>query len=570
MKRVITNLLVVLLTLSMFVSCTNTSNSSSSSKQSSNAGESSTEGSSDSTVPKEKIVFGMTRPSYGIFHPLLAVTSVDMGFNTILFPSLLAINESGELEPYFATSHEISEDGKTVTYHLNENAKWTDGTPVTSADVAFTFTSMSQKDFTGTGAANTDALKGVSEYREGASDTVSGITTPDDYTVVLEFETVAPASFTRLSTIGILAKHIWSEIPWQEWETQTELIQNPVGFGPYSLEEYEEGQTVSMKANPDFFEGAPVTESIIFKTVNPTTLSSEFKNKTIDLGIVKDIRTDEIVMLQDELSLENASFPDSNYQYIGINMRKPIFQDVNLRTALIYAIDRNSIVENVLEGRASVIDGPFLKTGWAYPEHLESYSYDIEKANAILDEAGYIDTDNDGIRENSDGEKLSFVFDYPSEDPTAEKIALSTQQSLKQIGIEVEPVLLARDVLMDKAIYNHDFDLYTFGCIIRIDPDLYTWWHSDSGKDEEGTPSWNFGHYSNERVDELIGLSNGTLDQDERSTYYNEIADIIHSEVPMLFLYSQSNEILYPKNMSGFAPSTFNEYYNIHLWEIFE
>lgn len=516
----------------------------------------------------DTIIFGIADNVPGIFNPLIATKTTDQDINKVIYPSLLEIDSDGNLQPYLAESYEV--DDLTITFHLQENAVWHDGEPVTAEDVAYTFTCIIDPNFTGTSYNKISCIKGAAAYHEGTADSVEGIKVIDEHTIQFELESVYAPAFTDIATRGILPEHVWGEIPVGEFENQVDLMKQPIGCGPYKVEEYVEGQQLKLVANEDFFLGAPKTENLVIKIVSADSILAEYKNGTIDIVSVKDLTSDDISTLTDDLGLETVQFPNNVYRYIGINLRKEVFQDKNLREALIYAIDREQIVETLIEGKGSTIDAPFLPVGWAKADEskLTKRDYDPEKAKQILADAGYADTDGDGILESPNGTKLSFTYKIPSDTSLTEQVALVVQQNWKEIGVEVELVSVEYQQLAQEAIFNHDFDFYTLNCQFGFDPDIKQWWHSSAATDEVGTPSWNFDGFKNAELDELVTKANETMDQDERKDLYNDAAGVISAEAPMIFLYVQDNSYAYPAGTEGFAPYTFNVFYNVYNWTI--
>ncbi|MCF6466558.1 peptide-binding protein [Clostridium sp. Cult2] len=567
-KKIISLVLLLAMIACVFTGCGNKQETPASEVNKSE--ETQTETKKETTV-KDKIVYGAVIAPRGTFNPLLAYMGSDGVIDSVTYASLLRTAGDGSLQPYLAESYEVSEDQKVITFKLKENAKWQDGEPVTAEDVAFTFNTMGHKDFTGGDFEKVEKLVGAHEYYEGKVDSIKGIQVIDDYTVTLEFSEVYAPALNKLGTCGIVAKHIWSEIPIDKWDDQTEMLNYPIGCGPYKVVKYEPGQYVEMEAFEDFFAGAPKTKKLIYKVINDDAIAAELKSGNIDLVGVKNLKTSEIDSLKD-LGLKLVSMPDNMYQYVGINMRMPIFRDKNLRQAFNYAVDRELIVEKLVEGRGATLDVPFLPSGWAYPPEgtLNTYKYDPEKAKSLLEESGWIDRDGDGIRENEAGEKLQFTMKCSNDSKIREQAVLVIQESWKEVGIDIEVSVEEDAKMANDCIFDHDFELYALNCYFGSDPDPYGWWHSDSATDEKGVGSFNFGSYKNDKVDECIEKANATLDQEERKAYYLEVAKQINEDAPMMFLYVQDKEVMHNPNLKGYEPSTFNEFYNVHNWVIEE
>lgn len=514
---------------------------------------------------EDTIVYSLDTAPSGIFNPLISDTMYDDAVNSAVYASLMTVNSDSELEEYLAESCEASQDQKVITYKLKD-AVWHDGEAVTAEDVAFTFTSLADGNYTGGNYGDVQNIKGAKAYHNGEAESVEGIKVIDDKTVEIAFETIYAPAVTNLGIMPIIPKHIWETKEIADWDTQTELLNAPIGCGPYKLTDYKSGQYVKFQAVKDFFLGGPKTANLMYKVVNADTLQAEFKNNSIDIATVSDLTSSDIEALEEQ-GLKIVSYPNFMYQYMGINLRREIFQDVNVRQAMMYALDRQTMVDKLLEGRGEIVNAPMLPMLWSYPEQssLEPYDYNTGKAKELLKKAGWEDTDNDGIAEK-DGRKFSVKLDCPSGSSKREKTAVLIQEGLGKIGIDVEIVSMEFSALMDKVVANHDFDFYMMGNTLALDPDPKPYWHSDAISNEPGVQGYNIVGYDNPEADKLIEEGLGTLDQDERAKVYNDFGKILNRDVAQVYLYNQDIEHAYDSNLEGYEPSTFNEFYNLHNW----
>lgn len=518
---------------------------------------------------RDTIVYSMNTAPQGIFNPLISNIAMDHYVESVVYSSLMTVNTKGELEPYLAEEYKVSDDEKTITYELKDNAKWHDGEKVTAEDVAFTFTSMAAGDYTGGYYGDVKNIKGAEEYHEGKADSVEGIKVIDDDTIEIEFENTYAPAVTNLGTVQILPEHIWGEIKPGEWTNQTELLNNPIGCGPYKLTEYKSGSYVKFQAVSDFFGGEVKTPNLVYKVINADTTQAEFKSNSIDIANVESLRKADIDALAKE-GYKTEAYPNFQFTYMGFNLRKEALQDVKVRQAFMHAINRQGIVDNVVEGRGQIVNTPMLPSSWAYPDNsvLDDYKYDVEKAKTLLKEAGWEDKDNDGIVENSKGEKLELKLVCQTDNPIREKTAVVIQENLKAIGVKVEIDSMEYSAVMDKVVANHDFDLYMMGNTLSLDPDPRPMWHSDAISHEEGVVGYNIVAYENEETDKLIEEGNATLDQAQRKEIYSKFGQILNKDVPEVYLFCQDIERVYNSNLEGYEPSTFNEFYNVHNWVI--
>ena len=518
---------------------------------------------------KDTIVYSMNTAPQGIFNPLISNLAMDHYVESVVYASLMTVNDQGELETYLADEYEVSDDQKTITYKINEDAKWHDGEDVTAEDIAFTFTSMASGDYTGGYYGDVQNIKGAQDYHDGKSSEIEGIKVVDENTIEIEFEKVYAPAVTNLGTVQILPEHVWSEVAVGEWTNKTELLNNPIGCGPYKLTEYKSGSYVKFEATSDFFGGEAKTKNLVFKVINADTTQAEFKSGSIDIANVEGLTKADLDSLVEE-GYKKIDYDNYMFTYMGFNLRNEKLQDVNLRKAFMHAINREGIVDNVVEGRGQVVNAPMLPSSWAYPEEsmLDSYEYDVEKAKSLLKEAGWEDKDGDGIVENEDGEKLELTLVCQTNHPIREKTAVVIQENLKEIGVKIEIDSMEYSSVMDQVVANHEFDLYMMGNTLSLDPDPRPMWHSDAISNEKGVVGYNIVAYYNEETDKLIEEGNATLDQSERKEIYNEFGKILNEDVPEAYLFCQDIERVYNSKLEGYKPSTFNEFYNVHNWVI--
>ena len=174
----------------------------------------------------------------------------------------------------------------------------------------------------------------------------------------------------------------------------------------------------------------------------------------------------------------------------------------------------------------------------------------------------------DGIVENKDGKKLELTLVCQTNHPIREKTAVVIQENLKEIGVKIDIDSMEYSSVMDQVVANHEFDLYMMGNTLSLDPDPRPMWHSDAISNEKGVVGYNIVAYYNEETDKLIEKGNSTLDQSERKEIYTEFGKILNKDVPEAYLFCQDIERVYNSNLEGYKPSTFNEFYNVHNWEV--
>lgn len=518
---------------------------------------------------KDSIVYALTSSPTGIFNPLLNDTTYDDAVIDLTYNSLLSFDKNLNPKPELAKSYEISDDNLSITFKLNDNIKWNDGKTLTANDVAFTFTSLADKGYTGSKYGYVEKLKGAKDYHEGSVDKIEGIEVIDKNTIKFTFAEPYSPGLTNLGSIGIIPKHIWGEVPIAQWKDKKDLLTKPVGTGPYEVVSFTEGQDVQLKRNDNYFDGDVKTEKFILKVTNEDTATGELLNGTVDVIDASNLKNKDIKELESE-GMDVTSYDSNLVQYMGFNLRDKKFQDKNLRQAFMYALDRNAMVDKLLEGNGQVVDTPMLPSSWSYPDKstLNNYKYNKDKAKELLKQAGYEDRDNNGIVEDKDGKELVVKLTYPTGNKLREQTAPIIQANLKDIGVKMELENMEFTALMDKVVANHDFELYLMGNNLSLDPDPKPYWHSTSASDEKGNSAWNISSFKNEKADQLIEQGISVSDQKQRKEIYSQFGKLLNDEVPWAYLYSQNIRKAYNPHLKDFKPYTFNDFDNVKDWYI--
>ncbi|WP_270648127.1 peptide-binding protein [Paeniclostridium hominis] len=518
---------------------------------------------------KNSIVYALTSSPTGTFNPLLNDTVYDDAVISLTYNSLLSFDENLNPQPELAKSYEVSDDNLSITFKLKDNIKWNDGKSFTTDDVAFTFTSLANKDYTGSKYGDVEKLKGAKLYHEGKADKIEGIQVIDNNTIKFTFEEPYSPGLINLGGMGIIPKHVWEKVPVAQWKDQKDLLTKPVGTGPYEVVSFTEGQDVQFKKNNDYFNGEVKTEKFILKVANEDTAQVELLNGTVDVIDASNLKKKDIKELESK-GMKVVSYDNNLIQYMGFNLREKKFQDKNVRQAFMYALDRNAMVDKLLEGNGQVVNTPMLPSSWAYPDKstLNDYKHNIEKAKELLKEAGYEDRDNNGIVEDKNGKELTATLAYPTGNSLREQTAPIIQANLKDIGVKLELENMEFSALMDKVVANHDFDLYLMGNNLTIDPDPKAYWHSTSASDEKGNSAWNISSFKNEEADKLIEKGISVFDKNERKEVYSQFGKLLNEEVPWAYLYSQNIRKAYNPHLKNYNPSIFNDFNNVENWYI--
>ncbi|MDC7219881.1 MAG: ABC transporter substrate-binding protein [Spirochaetales bacterium] len=520
MKKLTLSLILTLFAAAFFVSCGNDN------------GETST---TAGGAMSEEDKFGGTliraswNPPSGNFLSLITSTDNDFLVTDVVFERLITINDKNELVPALAESWDIADDSKSVTFHLREGVKWHDGEEFDAEDVYFNWKFICDAGYTGPLYSNFKPIIGVEAYHNGEADEISGVEIIDDYTIKISFEEIYASVLTMVGTkANLIAEHVWAGIEPAKAPEMTEMLRNPVGTGPFKFAEFAADQYVSMVAFEDYWQGRPYLDKIIIKATNQDTAQAELLSGQINYMTVSDFNPDDMGLFESE-GIQVLATAGGSYQFMGVNHQLSDFQDVKVRQALMYGIDRQGMVDNLLYGYGELLTQPLPTSSWAHPglDKLNMYEYNPEKAIELLEEAGY--SYKDGIMYKADGEQLKWVLKYPSGNKTRERSAPVIQQNLKDIGIDVELQIMEFSTMF-KQLNNDDFELFLIGFGAGVEPDQARFWKTGA--------KYNLMNYENAENDRLIEEGISYIDNETRGKIYGDWAVYLNEDLPSIFLYT--------------------------------
>lgn len=526
------------------------------------AAASSTPTTSEVTAASQVINYAIWSSPKGVFNPVLLNDIYDRRVGELVFSSLLTLDADDNIISALAESYEVSEDNLKITFKLRSNVTWHDGKPFTAKDVAFTFTSIADPNYTGPRFAEIEKLVGAQDYRDGKADTVTGIEVIDEQTISFTYSEVYAAALANFAIRGILPEHIWGAIPVGEWEQQTELLTKPIGTGAFKLVNFVPDQYVELVRNEAYFLGAPKLEKVILKVSNQETAQGELVNGTLDIAALSSFKQQDLDTYT-SAGKKILEYPSASYQFMTMNNENPLFADKRVRQAITYAINREGLVNQLLEGHGAIINAPLAVSSWAYPkEGLADYTYDAAKAQSLLAEAGW--TVENGVLQK-EGTAFKVELLVPTGNKVREQSAPIIQQNLKDLGIEVNISTMDFASVKAKVYEEHSYEMALMGFSLELDPaDAKSYWSSEL----LGKPSFNFANFNNAQSDTLLNQAAQSLSQDERKVYYNEWAKLLNEEVPFVYLYSPNEARAYNPNIKGYNFSNYIEFPNIHEWTL--
>lgn len=495
-------------------------------------------------------------------NPYLAVQTASRLVRELTIEGLVDAGPGDEYVPALAeevpseANGGISADGKTITYRLREGLQWSDGDPLTSADVKFTWDTI---------MAPGNAVNSKTGY-----ELIESIETPDDTTVVVQFsELYAPALSLFSIAAGILPQHVLEG----ESLADADYNRTPEGTGPFVVTEWKSGDSIVLDRNPNYREeGRPYLDQIVVRLI-PSREVGIARLRAGEVDVLWDLIETQIPEFEQLPDVTLQSTPTTNVEYLGLNTANPVLADVSVRQAIAAAIDRTPIVDDLLYGKTEAATSP-IGMGWAAPEDLQLPEYDPEAAQGLLDDAGWVDEDGDGVREK-DGQPLELRITTPTGSQTRELTQQLLQEQLGAVGIQLtienapaasifgnweEGGLLKRgdfDIVEDT--WGADFDPADF---------LSTLFTSDQIPTEaNGGEGWNFFRLADPELDAAVAAGSATLDQEERAAAYRTAVERIAESSVYIPLYRRAELNAFSSAVQGYEINSWDEFtWNAKDW----
>ncbi|WP_202080824.1 peptide-binding protein [Caldalkalibacillus salinus] len=492
------------------------------------------------------LVWGQTG-SPTLFNPYYSEDTVSSAVENLIYDSLLQSDPNFEPEPRMAEDWNVSDDGLVYTFNLKEGITWHDGEPLTADDVVFSYSIPLHEDYDGPRASTFERIDKIEAL--------------DDHTVQITLSE-PDAKFIWVGGYHILPEHILGDVPIADIADHDFNTKKPIGTGPFVFEEWQDGQHVKMSANEDYYQGRPYLDTVTFKIV------PDANNMLVQLqgGDVNywskipegDVRT--VKKLEDQGQLKTSTTTSLSYTYLGYNLRNELFQDPNVRKAMTHAINREELVEVILDGQGEVAHAPSSPLSWAFNPDTIQYDFDPEKAKELLAEAGW-EPGEDGILEK-DGKRFSFELKTNQGNKTREESAVVIQEYLSEVGIEVKTRVMEWSAFInDVQAPNWNFEAIILGWALGTDPDPTGIWHS-----KEIENGLNFVAYENDELDELMDEQIVEMDFETRQQMIWDIFGKIAEDQPYTFLFYPTETAAMPTNLHDHTHHPRNREYNVHEW----
>lgn len=441
-----------------------------------------------------------------------------------------------EYVPELAESWDISEDKKTYTFHLRKGVKWQDGTPFTAQDCVATFDKI--QDPQSKSAHVRALLEELTSYKA-----------PDDFTFVMVWK--KPYAFTLNSLEGMMiqpASRIKKLTAKQYNEAATNpLNRAPMGTGPFKFVTWENNNKIVIERNPDYWGPKPMLDRVTVRVVPNATVRLQLAERG-EVDITTKITSDQWRKLDSsdlQKDWNRSKFAPNQYGWIGWNQERPMFADKRVRRALTLLVDRPGIIEKLMYGLPVPTECTFY---WDSPQcdpNLKPLPYDPPAAMKLLDEAGWKDTNNDGVRDKN-GQPFRFVLMLPTASEEAARWAAKVKDDMARAGVTMD-IQRVEWSAFSQRLREHSFDachLLWANSSPYQDPTQI--WHSSSVKGGS-----NYVSFKNAEADKLMEQARVEFDADARAALYRKLGEILHEEQPYTILYTRRELDLLHKRVKG-------------------
>ena len=467
----------------------------------------------------------------------------------LVYDSMYELNLDGTYANGLVESVERSDDGLVYTFTIKDGVKWHDGQPLTAKDVAFTYNLIMQhEDFPTLNSYTTS---------------FASVEAPDDRTVVLTLSEPVPSIESKLVFLYILPEHIWAEHA--EGNAAAEFTnEEMIGSGPFKMKEYKQDEYIQLEKNKDYHGNVPKVDEVIFQSFQtPDVLIQAIKSGQLDMITEMPNTGVEALKGAENISVEIGSQLSPDLTDIILNQTDPencptedgglctghpALRDKNVRLAMAHGTDKQKLIDIVMLGLASkgialIPDG----MGDWFNSSIQDFAFDPALANQILDDAGYLDVNDDGVREMPDGSSpLTFRLNWPSDSVTGPRMAELLQEMWSEIGIATQPQAVDPDALTAQCCPALDYDVMLWGWVADPDPQtlliIPTTDQIPTGYNETG--------YSNPKYDELFAQQSVELDPEKRKAMVWEMQKITHEDVVYIIPF-------YSKQVQAFRTDKF-------------
>jgi peptide/nickel transport system substrate-binding protein len=434
-----------------------------------------------------------------------------------LYDNLLDYDENMEIIPVLAESYEISKDNLRITVQLRDSLRWHDGVPITAEDVKFTVDKILDP-----------AVPAVN--KKGWFSKLDRTEIVDSLTIRFIWAKRYAPVLHALTQLAPIPRHVYGKGNFEK----NPANRAPVGSGAFKFEEWRTSQTISVVRNEDYYRQNAYADRVVFRIIPDRSAAlNGLKTGELDEMRVRQIQWESQTNDRDFLEkFEKIHYYVPQYNYLSWNCRSIWFKDRRVRNAMTMLFNRKAINEKIYSGYATPVSGPFYFQSWAYNKDIDPLPFDPGAAKRLLDEAGWVDTDNDGIRDK-EGLKFEFDFNIAAGSQIGLEFAQLLQDECAKVGVALNVRPLEGATYFDR-VFKGEYDAAALAWRLENDPDNYDTFHSS----QVPPPGLNHTFYSNSTVDSLLELGRVEFNQDRRAAIYHEVHRLIHEDQPYTFVNS--------------------------------
>jgi len=451
---------------------------------------------------------------------------------SLMFNSLVKKDEKFDYVPELAAKVDRSDDGLTFTFTLRDGVTFHDGRPFTSADAKYTLETVLSSNF----AKSASFFEGAGAGRKAY---VSSVDAPDAHTLIIHLNNQWTGLLPNLVPIAI--------IPKDSYESQKT---HPVGTGPFKFKSYDQAQqVVDLEANANYWDGPPQITNLRVRVISDSNaLQAEMRSGRVDIApLPTSLSPDAIKSLSQDANLTVHQFPGSNLNLLTLNTKEPPLDNVKVRQAIAYAIDRESIIRDLLQGQGKIAHSILPEESWAYTQG-QTYHFDPAMAKKLLDEAGLRDPDGEGPQMRL---TKPILFRISGSSSSARQYAGVIQNYLKDVGLAVSIETSELNVLFE-SLKRGQFQM-TYGQWVggNQDPIFYRDLFASSEIPTEARPARNRSRYSNPELDKILEVAANTYDHAKAAPLYAQAQEIVSRDVPVFPLWYQANMVIAKKSVGN-------------------
>ncbi|MDD5092462.1 MAG: ABC transporter substrate-binding protein [Candidatus Wallbacteria bacterium] len=461
-----------------------------------------------------------------------------------IFNGLIGFDSNHKVIGDLAESWDISKDDLEVIFHLRQGVKWHDGTDFTASDVRFTYQKIMDP-----------ATMSKKLYNFVPVETIEVL---DRSSIRVKYR-FRFADRLKIWDVCIVPEHLYDNRDFS-------FSDHPVGTGPFRFIDWKPHEQILLEANPDFFKGRPFISRFLFKYIPDFTVAFQaLRNSELDMMF---LNADQYVKQADPeqfLKLYDIIRYTSYMTVLGYNMQKPVFKDRRVRLAVASAIDRESIVRDTFGGYGYVPARPFSPLYRKYDNEIRPLPFHSEYSRLLLKDAGWADTDGDGILER-DGEKLRFQAIVVHGNDKRLLAAEQVKAYLAEVGIDMQLEFLELGAFM-RRIYMKDFDALLTGMIMEDDPYLYL--HSSQITDlSKGRMGMNLSSFSDPRMDDLLDRARQTVNEKERNSILSDFHMLFNDEQPATVLYVDETILAVSRRIRNISVASDGVFRELEKWYV--